>query len=86
MGAPDRLEDEWARANRAGRTANRQKATATLASVAVTALVVAAGYLALFVAWPFDKIPVLFFGLPWIPALPAGWWIRGKLWPKGASR
>lgn len=78
------LQDEWARANRGGRAANRQKAIATGASIAVTLAIVAAGYVLLFAVWFFDKMPVFILALPWLPALPAGWWIRKRLWPRGA--
>jgi hypothetical protein len=78
------LQDEWARANRAGRTTNRRKAVATIASIAVTAPIVVAGYVALYALWPSNRIPVLFLALPWLPALPAGLWVRGRLWPRGA--
>lgn len=78
------LENEWARANRAGAAANRRKALAVVASVVVTALIVIVGYVVLLGAWPSDRIPVLFLGLPWLPALPVGLWVRGRLWPRGA--
>jgi hypothetical protein len=79
----DDLQDEWARANRAGRAVNRQKTVATLASIAVTAVIMIAGYVVFFAAWTFDKIPVLFLALPWVPALPAGLFVRSRLWPRG---
>jgi hypothetical protein len=78
------LQNEWARANRAGRGANRKKAIATIASVTVTVPVVAVGYFVMLGLWPWDRIPVLFLALPWVPALPVGWWVRSKLWPRGA--
>jgi hypothetical protein len=80
----DDLDDEWARANRAGRAANRQKLFATVSSVGVTSTIVAVGYLVFFMLWPSNRIPVLFLALPWLPALPVGLWIRHKLWPRGA--
>jgi hypothetical protein len=78
------LQAEWARANKAGGGANRRKAMATFASVAIAVPIVGLGYFVMLVFWPFDKIPVLFLALPWLPALPAGWWVRQKLWPRGA--
>jgi hypothetical protein len=78
------LKAEWSRAKAAGRGASREKLVATLASLAVTAFAVVAGYVALYIAWPFDRIPVLFLALPWLPALPLGWLVRRKLWPRGA--
>jgi hypothetical protein len=78
------LKAEWSRAQAAGRGASRKKLVATLASVAVASIAVVAGYVVLYVAWPFDRIPVLFLGLPWLPALPLGWFVRRKLWPRGA--
>jgi hypothetical protein len=80
----DALKQEWARAQAAGRGVSRKKAVATLASVAVTFVTVVAGYVVFFLAWPFDRVPVLFLALPWLPALPLGWFVRRKLWPGGA--
>jgi hypothetical protein len=82
--AGEDLQQEWARANRAGRGASARKSVATLASVAVTVSIVIVGYVLLFVLWPFDRIPVVFLATPWLPALPAGWWVRNRLWPAGA--
>jgi hypothetical protein len=76
------LQDDWARANRGGRAALRQKAFATVASVAVTAVILFLGYFV--VLGLFDRVRVVHLVLPWFPALPAGWWVRGKLWPRGA--
>jgi hypothetical protein len=86
VGTPeeDALKAEWARAQSAGRGVSRKKLVATLASVAVTSVVVVAGYVVFIVAWPFDRVPVLFLALPWLPALPLGWFVRRKLWPGGA--
>ena len=84
MGTADDLQDEWARANRAGRAANRQKLLATAASIAVTFPIVAVGYVLVIGLWPLARIPVILLALPWLPALPAGWWVRRKLWPGGA--
>jgi hypothetical protein len=86
MGAADEdaLKAEWSRAQAAGRGASRKKMMATLASVTVTSIAVVAGYVVLYVAWPFDRIPVLFLALPFLPALPLGWFVRRKLWPRGA--
>ena len=83
MNLDDGLKAEWARAQGAGRAATRKKLVATVASVLVTAVVAVAGYSVLFIAWPFAKIPVLFLATPWLPALPLGMVIRGRLWPRG---
>jgi hypothetical protein len=80
----DALKAEWARARAAGRGVSRKKAFATLVSVAVTFVTVVAGYIVFYLAWPFDRVPVLFLALPWLPALPLGWFVRRKLWPGGA--
>jgi hypothetical protein len=84
VGANEDLEDDWARANRAGRAVNRRKAFATLVSIGATAALAGAGYLAFFALWPSERFPVLFLALPWLPALPVGWWVRNGLWPRGA--
>jgi hypothetical protein len=86
VGTPDddALKAEWARAQAAGRGVSRKKTVATLASVAVTMVAVVAGYVVFYLAWPFDRVPVLFLALPWVPALPLGWLVRRKLWPGGA--
>ena len=76
------LRAEWARANRGGRAATRKKALATLASVAVTGTLLLVGYFFIFAL--FDTIRVIHLALPWFPALPAGWAVRNKLWPRGA--
>ena len=84
--APDeasRLKDEWARAQGFGRALARRRLIATLASMVVCGAVALVGYVALLVAWPFDKIPVLYLAGPWLAALPLGWWVRQKLWPRG---
>ena len=78
-----KLKTEWARAQGMGRSLGRRRTVATLASVVVTALTVVFGYAALWVLWPFDKIPVVYLALPWLPALPLGWFVRQKLWPRG---
>jgi hypothetical protein len=80
----DALKAEWSRAQAAGRGVSRKKMLATFASVTVTSIAVVAGYVVLYVAWPFDRIPVLFLTLPFLPALPLGWLVRRKLWPRGA--
>jgi hypothetical protein len=79
----EKLKSEWARAQGFGRALGRKRMVATLASMMATGVVVLVGYVVLFVLWPFDKIPVLYLGLPWLPALPLGWFVRNKLWPKG---
>jgi hypothetical protein len=84
MNEDEKFKQEWARMNRAGNAVNRQKAIATLASVALTIVILAVSYPVLLVLWPSNKIPVLFLALPWFPALAAGWWVRTKLWPGGA--
>ncbi len=84
MQADDELKAEWDRASRSGRAVNRKKAVATLASVGVTAPALALGYLVFFAVWPFDRVPVILLATPWVPALGAGWWVRGRLWPGGA--
>jgi hypothetical protein len=78
-----KLKDEWARAQGFGRALARRRMVATLASLVVTTALVFGGYAALWLLWPFDKIPVVYLGLPWIPALPVGWLVRQKLWPRG---
>jgi hypothetical protein len=85
MGMPqdEALRAEWSRAQAAGRGATRKKAVATAVSVTATAVVVIVGYVVLYAAWPFDRIPVLFLTLPWLPALPMGLVLRQKLWPRG---
>jgi hypothetical protein len=79
----EQLKAEWAKAQGFGRALARRRMIATLASMAATGAIVVGGYVALLVLWPFDKIPLLYLSLPWIPALPFGWFIRNKLWPKG---
>ena len=85
MGATEdeALKSEWSRAQSAGRWATRKKLVATVVSVSVTAIVVVLGYVLLYALWPFDRIPVLFLAIPWLPALPIGFVIRQKLWPRG---
>jgi hypothetical protein len=78
-----RLKDEWSRAQGFGRALARKRLIATLASIVVCGVTVLVGYVVLLVAWPFDKIPVVYLSLPWLPALPIGWFVRQKLWPRG---
>ena len=78
-----KLKDEWTRAQGFGRSLARRRLIATLASMVVCGATVLVGYFVLLVAWPFDKIPVLYLALPWLPALPLGWFVRQKLWPRG---
>jgi hypothetical protein len=80
----DALKAEWSRANAGGRGYARKKLVATLASVGATAVATVVGYVVLYAIWPFDRIPILFLSLPWVPALPLGLIIRQKLWPRGA--
>lgn len=84
MSTDQELKDQWAKANRAGSSVNRKKAIASLASIGVTFIILAAGYIVLLELWPFDKVPVVMLALPWFGALPAGWWVRKKLAPTGA--
>lgn len=80
----DELQNEWARMNRAGGAVRRKKMIASLASIAVTFVVLIVGYVVLLGLYPFDRIPVVALALPWFPALPAGWFVRRKLTPSGA--
>ena len=80
----EELRAEWARASRSGQAVKRKKALATLASVAVTLPILGLGYLVFFLVWPFERVPVVLLAIPWAPALAAGWWVRGRLWPRGA--
>jgi len=80
----EELRAEWARASRSGQAVNRRKAVATVASVAVTLPILVVGYGVFFLAWPFGKVPIVILAIPWLPALTAGWWVRGRLWPRGA--
>jgi hypothetical protein len=78
-----KLKDEWSRAQGFGRALGRRRMIATLASIVVCGAIVLVGYFVLLVGWPFEKIPVLYLALPWLPALPLGWFVRQKLWPRG---
>jgi|HubBroStandDraft_2_1064218.scaffolds.fasta_scaffold384491_2 hypothetical protein len=86
MGSTDKdaLAAEWSRANAGGRVYARKKLIASFASVAVTGVAVVVGYVVLLTYWPFDRVPILFLSLPWIPALPLGLVVRQRLWPRGA--
>ncbi len=78
-----KLKEEWARAQGFGRSLARKRLVATLASMAACFGLLVVCYAALLLLWPFDRIPVLYLAAPWLAALPVGWVVRQKLWPRG---
>lgn len=79
------LEDEWSRAQRAGRRVVRARLAATLAGMAPVA-VGFAGSVLVYWLWPLDGVPIWCLVIPIALSLPIGWRARNKLWPRGQFR